>query len=189
MITRIVPSDELDASDLRASSYLKRTEIYYPDGRVLVLMWKRGTRPAYEWLHKAVDGPIEGVDRFLPDGGPDGRVQAYANEEGRLTGMRGNVPGMKVLHWPEPPGGWDSFDPENIGEPGPPIVVGFGQSPDEMAAALAEIQGRWDPVVGPVLIMRGWTEAEYDDDEGVTPDDLGKPYSVTPKGELVPVAG
>jgi hypothetical protein len=187
MRSRTVPSHEVDASDLRASSYLKRTEIYYPDGRVLVRTWERGTRPAYPWLSKAVEGYIESVDRFLPDGGPEGREQAYANEEGRLNGMEANVPGMKALHWPEPPGGWDAFDPAKVGPPGPPTVVGFGQSPEEMAAAMAKLGQRWDPVMGPVLIMRGWTEDEHEDDEGENPDDLGTPYSVTPKGELVPV--
>lgn len=186
MTSRIVPSSELDPGDLRAESYTKRTEIYYPDGRVLVRTWERGTRPAYKWLSKAVEGYIEAVDRFLSDGGPNGREQAYANEEGRLQNMPGNVPGMKALRWPEPPGGWDRFDAESIGPPGGPIALGFGQSPEEMAEAMAKLQGRWDPVVGPVLIMRGWTESEHEEDEGLNPDDLGKPYSVTPTGELVP---
>ena len=93
----------------------KRTELYYPDGRVLVREWEPGTRPAYEWLSKAVEGYIELVSRFL-DGGPEDRVQAYANEEGRLRNMPGNVPGMKALKWPEPPGGWDAFDPDNVGK-------------------------------------------------------------------------
>ena len=101
----------------------KRTEIYYPDGRVLTLEWEEGTRPAYEWLSKVVEGYIETVDRFLEGGGPEGTIQAYCNEEGLLRGMRGNVPGMKALNWPEPPGGWGSFDPDNVGEPPPPVVI------------------------------------------------------------------
>lgn len=146
----------------------KRTELYYPDGRVLVREWEPGTRPAYEWLSKAVEGYIEVVDRFL-DGGPEGRVQAYANEEGRLRDMPGNVPGMKALNWPEPPGGWSAFDPDNLGAIPSPVIITSPNDPQ-----LAELSRRWDPVVGPVLILWGWSEAEYDDEKGLNPDELGE---------------
>ena len=167
---------------------IKRTEIYYPDGRVLVRTWEPGTRPAYPWIKRAVEGYIEAVDRFLPDGGPQGRVQAFANEEARLRDMPGNVPGMKALHWPEPPGGWEAFDPDNVPPLDAPTLIGFGQSPEEVATKLAAVQRRWDPVCGPVLIMRGWTEDEYDNERGVEPDDLGQPHTANAEGEWVPDA-
>lgn len=162
---------------------MKRTEIYYPDGLVLVRMWEHGTRPAYRWLSRVVDGLIESVDFFM-----EGDVQALANEEGRLRGMEGNVPGMKAINWPEPPGGWASFDANNLPDPEPAILIGFGDSPADIAAALAAAQRRWSPVVGPILVMRGWGEDSYETDEKVNPPDLGKPHSVTPDGVLVPLA-
>lgn len=150
----------------------KRTEIYYPDGRVLVQEWEDGTRPAYEWLSKAVEGYIEGVDRFLENGGPDGTVQAYCNEEGLLRGMTGNVPGMKALNWPEPPGGWDAYDAEAPFEPPPPVLITGRPTPEQVA-----MLNRWSPIVGPVVIMRGWRERDYDDEKGVNPDSLGEPQA------------
>lgn len=148
----------------------KTTEIYYPDGRVLVQEWEDGTRPAYEWLSKAVEGYIETVDRFMENGGPNGTVQAYANEEGLLLGLRGNIPGMKAINWPEPPGGWDSFDPDNVGDPPPPVLIVGRPTPEQI-----EMMNRWSPIVGPVLVMRGWRERDYDNEKGVNPDSLGEP--------------
>ena len=170
----------------------KRTEIYHPDGRVLVRVWAAGTRPAYPWLSKVVEGMIESVERFLPDSGYEGRTQAYANEEGRLNGLPLNIPGMKALQWPEPPQGWDGLgalvDDEGryTVELGSPIFMFSGMSEADLAAAQKAAAQRWDPVVGTILIMRGWNEGEYDDDEGEDPADLGTPHSLTPGGKLVP---
>ena len=170
----------------------KRTEIYYPDGRVLVRAWAAGTRPAYPWLSKVVDGMIEGVAHCLPDSGYEGRTQAWANEEGRLNNLPVNIPGMKALHWPEPPHGWNGLrallDDEGVYTValGEPIFMFSGMSQEDLAAAQKAAAQRWDPVVGTILIMRGWNEEEYDDDEGLDPADLGTPYTLTPGGKLVP---
>jgi len=186
MIYTVIPSEAVGPEG-------KRTEVYYPDGRVLVRVWAAGTRPAYPWLSKTVDGYIEGVDRFLPGAGQEGcRVQAYANEEGRLNNLPVNIPGMKALHWPEPPQGWDGLrvlvDDEGryTVEPGGPIFMHSGMSEAALAAAHKAATQRWDPVVGTILIMRGWSEEEYDDDEGEDPADLGKTHTLTPGGKLVP---
>jgi hypothetical protein len=154
---------------------MKTTEIYYPDGRVLVREWRDGTRPSYDWCRRAVgDGPIESVGRFMPDADYDGREQAWCHESGRLIGLPINVPGMKAVNWPEPRGGWDSLDPERPAGPPPgPVFLHAGMSPGEMAAAHVRMSA-WQPVVGPVLVMRGWLEEEYDDDEHLTPDSLGE---------------
>jgi len=186
MIYTVIPSEPVGPEG-------KRTEIYYPVGLVLVRRWEAHTRPAYAWLSKVVDGYIEGVDRFLPGGGEhESRIQAYANEEGRLENLPLNIHGMKVLHWPEPPQGWDGLlalvDEEGryTVAPGGPIFMHSGMSEAELAAAHKSASQRWDPVVGPILIMRGFSEEDYDEDEGLDPADLGKPYALTPGGKLVP---
>lgn len=192
--TRTVRASELDPDDLRAQRYMLRTEIYYPDGRVLVKAWKKGTRPAYEWTRRAVEGYIEAVDRFLPDGGPDGCVQAYANEEGRLNNLDVNIPGMKALDWPEPTMGWDAYDrhldttERKAPPPDGPIFMHGGMSAEELADAHQQILNRWDPVVGPVVILRGWREENYESDKGSNPDDLGEEFRIGKDGALVPTS-
>lgn len=154
---------------------MKKTEIYYPDGRVLVREWEDGTRPSYDWCRRAVgDGPIEIVSRFMPDGDLEGTEQAYCHEEGRLIGLPLNVPGMKAINWPEPAEGWDSLDPEaSAGPPPGPIIMYPGMPAAEEASARARMS-MWQPVVGPILVMRGWLEEEYDDDQHLTPESLGE---------------
>ena len=169
-----------------------QTEVYYPDGRVLVLAWDEGTRPALRWLQRALGGYIEAVDRFLPDGGPNGRNQAFCHEEGRIIGLEVNVPGMKALHWPEPAQGWDAYQASleategKAGEPDAPILLHGGMSREEFAAAERKIMQRWDPICGPVVITRGWTESEYDDREGVDPQTFGEEHRIAEDGRLVP---
>jgi hypothetical protein len=147
---------------------MKKTEIYYPDGRVLERVWEDGTRPAYAWMSRAVGGLIEHVGGFLEGE----REEAYANEEGRLLGLDVNVPGMKALNWPEPPMGWASVTPRPAGAAPSMVLVHPGMSGGELESARRELM-RWQPVVGPILVMRGWSDDEYDDEEGVDPGSLG----------------
>lgn len=156
------------------------TEIIHPDGRRLLRRWESNTRPAYEWLSRAVAAPgretgyIEDVGFHHPDAGRGGSVTVYANEEGRLNNLDANVPGMQAIHWRAPKEGWDAYD----GNMGNQPSVMFASTPEEMAALQRELAATWSPVVGPVLIMRGFApdpnEAGDDDpSDRINPDDLG----------------
>lgn len=155
---------------------MNTTEIYYPDGSCLTLEWREGTRPAYEWLRRAVGGgPIESVDMYLEGSGPEGDVAAFCNEEGRLRGLKMNAPGMQAVNWPEPPDGWDSIkNAPPPGVPKGPTVFYPGMSSDAFRDAVGRMS-RWSPVVGPVIILRGWREEDYDDTDPVNPMSLGEP--------------
>ena len=111
----------------------------------------------------------------LEDSGPDGEVAAYGNGEGRLRGLKMNGPGMRAVNWPEPPEGWDSI--KNMPSPGVPkgpTLLYPGMSSDAFQDAMKQMS-RWSPVVGPVVILRGWREEDYDDEEAVNPPTLGEP--------------
>jgi hypothetical protein len=146
---------------------MKTTEIYYPDGHVLVREWPTGTRPYYKWQQRAVGGLIQlVVGHGLTEG-----VSVFCNEEGRLRDLTVNIPGMIAIKWPEPPQGWETLNTKAPPHSGP-IVLSSGMSLHELRAALAR-RPSWSPVVGPILVMRGWSEEELGDDEPLNPDDLG----------------
>lgn len=146
---------------------MRTTTIYYPDGRTLTRTWEDNTRPSYEWLKKAVEGCIESVSGYLNE--EDG-VEAWANEEGRILNLGLNVPGMKAINWPAPPAGWDSLTSGgSAGAPDEPVVLFAGMSEKEFDEARQKM-ARWQPVVGPILVMQGFSEETYDEDTHLTPD-------------------
>jgi len=151
---------------------MPHTEIIYPDGSKRVRQWTQGERPTYEWLRRAIaaegqeNAYIESIAYTV-----EGDLEVYANEEGRLMDLSANPAAMKAINWPAPPEGWEKYD----GHMGNQPMVQFFTTPEEMAAARRK-NPQWSPVVGPVLIMRGFggtdEEGEYTDTE-VTHDDLG----------------
>jgi hypothetical protein len=156
-----------------------QTAIYYPDGRILKMIWKPGTFPAYAWLRRAVGGLLESVDRFVAEAE---KTQAYADEEGRLKNLPVNVPGMKAVSWPEPPQGWDLYerDLESVGgmapPPSGPVIVHSEMSEEELRRAWRHMQ-HWSPLCGPVLVLRGWSDDYEDECEQLNPESLGDDLS------------
>lgn len=152
-----------------------RTEIYYPDGRVLVMEWEEGTCPGYEWLVRAVGGYLESVSRFLI--GAESPVLAFCDEEGGLKRLDVNVSGMKALNWPEPPQGWEAYEHElevrgkKVPLPDAPLLI---TSETQAAEVMAALQ-RWSPVSGPVVILWGWSPTDLDEKEALNPESLGEP--------------
>lgn len=150
---------------------MKKTKIIYPDGKILELLWKDNVHPAYSWLKKALQGSIQSVHQFIPNW-YSRRIQAWCNEEGLLLKMKCNVPGMKAINWPEPSFGWNKV-PEYWNYAHNSIFIYDNMSNDEYEKAVKQMS-RWSPIVGPILIMEGWRDDEYDDEEDFDPKILGE---------------
>lgn len=156
-----------------------RTEIYYPDGRVLVMEWEDGTCPGYEWLTRAVGGYLQPITQFLAT--QHHRVVAFCDEEGLPKELDVNLPAMKALLWPAPPEGWDLYERriEREGKkppkPGPPILITSDMTPGEARGAWEAARWQWSPACGPVVILWGWNLADLDEKENLNPESLGEP--------------
>lgn len=136
------------------------TEIIHPDGRTVLRHWEPGTRPAYEWLRRAIAAPDQSAGGWIELLVDHGEVLVWINEEGRLLDLPANVPAMRKIGWREPPEGWAQYD----GHMGDQPMMMFASTPEEHRQMRETLARTWSPVVGPVLIMRGFLPATEEGD-------------------------